>query len=36
LIRLPGGRFKLDRIPDAYETFEHTASTSALKAIIEA
>jgi alcohol dehydrogenase len=29
-------RFKLDKILDAYETFEHAASTGALKVIIEA
>jgi alcohol dehydrogenase len=29
-------RFKLDRIHDAYETFEHAASSRALKVIIEA
>jgi alcohol dehydrogenase len=29
-------RFKLDRILDAYETFEHAADTRALKVIIEA
>jgi alcohol dehydrogenase len=29
-------RFKLDRVLAAYETFEHAASTSALKVIIEA
>jgi alcohol dehydrogenase len=29
-------RFKLDQILDAYETFDHTASTGALKVIIEA
>jgi alcohol dehydrogenase len=29
-------RFKLDRIADAYETFEHAANTKALKVIIEA
>jgi alcohol dehydrogenase len=29
-------RFKLDRILDAYETFEHAAETHALKVIIEA
>ena len=28
-------RFKLDRILDAYETFEHAAKTRALKVIIE-
>jgi alcohol dehydrogenase len=29
-------RFKLDQILDAYETFDHAASTGALKVIIEA
>ena len=28
-------RFKLDQIVDAYETFNHAASTRALKVIIE-
>jgi len=34
--RLITHRFKLDRIPDAYETFGHAASTQALKVIIAA
>ena len=34
--RLITHRFKLDRILDAYETFEHAANTKALKVIIEA
>jgi len=34
--RLITHRFRLDKILDAYETFEHAASTGALKVIIEA
>ena len=34
--RLITHRFKLDRILDAYETFDRAASTGALKVIIEA
>ena len=33
--RLITHRFKLDRIPDAYQTFAYAANTKALKVIID-